>query len=201
MSDSVVDLPQPDGPRRVRNEPWGTSRLRSSTARTLPKTRLQMVQVEGRVVHQAGISLAPCPSHTQLPGSVAAADRVPFADVICDKVSPMVARVDPIGSARTDEARIDARIVRVRFRTGSLAASISMLPHTVCRHGTPCGPCAAALTAWQRGTGRWIEDWDTAAEACRASFATLIGASASGDRHAACGQRGRGHGRRLAPAG
>ena len=34
-----------------------------------------------------------------------------------------------------------------------------------------------ALLAWQRGTGRWIEDWDTIAEACRASFATLIGAS------------------------
>jgi len=34
-----------------------------------------------------------------------------------------------------------------------------------------------ALTAWQRGTGRWIEDWDSTAEACRASFATLIGAS------------------------
>jgi selenocysteine lyase/cysteine desulfurase len=34
-----------------------------------------------------------------------------------------------------------------------------------------------ALLQWQRGTGRWIEDWDTTAEACRASFATLIGAS------------------------
>ncbi len=34
-----------------------------------------------------------------------------------------------------------------------------------------------AVAAWQRGTGRWIEDWDSAAEACRASFALLIGAS------------------------
>ncbi len=34
-----------------------------------------------------------------------------------------------------------------------------------------------AIAAWQRGTGRWIEDWDSAAEACRASFAQLIGAS------------------------
>jgi selenocysteine lyase/cysteine desulfurase len=34
-----------------------------------------------------------------------------------------------------------------------------------------------ALVAWQRGTGRWIEDWDRTAEACRASFASLIGAS------------------------
>jgi selenocysteine lyase/cysteine desulfurase len=35
-----------------------------------------------------------------------------------------------------------------------------------------------ALLAWQRGTGRWIEDWDVIAEECRASFASLIGASA-----------------------
>ncbi len=34
----------------------------------------------------------------------------------------------------------------------------------------------AAIAAWQAGTGRWIEDWDSAAEDCRASFATLIGA-------------------------
>jgi len=36
-----------------------------------------------------------------------------------------------------------------------------------------------ALSAWQRGTGRWIEDWDSTAEACRASFASLIGARGS----------------------
>jgi len=29
---------------------------------------------------------------------------------------------------------------------------------------------------WQDGTGRWIEDWDSTAEDCRASFAKLIGA-------------------------
>lgn len=37
----------------------------------------------------------------------------------------------------------------------------------------------AAITAWQRGTARWIEDFDSAAEAPRASFATLIGADTS----------------------
>jgi selenocysteine lyase/cysteine desulfurase len=36
-----------------------------------------------------------------------------------------------------------------------------------------------ALVAWERGTGRWIEDWDAVAEDCRASFASLIGASAA----------------------
>jgi selenocysteine lyase/cysteine desulfurase len=36
-----------------------------------------------------------------------------------------------------------------------------------------------AVGAWQRGTARWIDDWDAIAEDCRATFASLIGASAS----------------------
>lgn len=37
---------------------------------------------------------------------------------------------------------------------------------------------SAALAAWQRGTARWIDDWDRPAEAARGLFAELIGASA-----------------------
>jgi selenocysteine lyase/cysteine desulfurase len=32
-----------------------------------------------------------------------------------------------------------------------------------------------ALSAWQQGTARWIDDWDRPAEACRGSFAALAG--------------------------
>ncbi len=35
-----------------------------------------------------------------------------------------------------------------------------------------------ALAAWQSGTADWITDWDERGEACRTSFAQLIGASA-----------------------
>lgn len=34
-----------------------------------------------------------------------------------------------------------------------------------------------ALVAWQHGTGRWIEDWDLAGEACRRSVAEMMKAS------------------------
>lgn len=37
----------------------------------------------------------------------------------------------------------------------------------------------AALGAWRAGTARWIEDWDRPADAARADFASLIGATAA----------------------
>lgn len=37
----------------------------------------------------------------------------------------------------------------------------------------------ASMEAWQRGTARWIEDFDMAAERARSSFATLIGVPTS----------------------
>jgi selenocysteine lyase/cysteine desulfurase len=36
-----------------------------------------------------------------------------------------------------------------------------------------------AIAAWQAGTGRWIEDWDTAAEGARDSFAAILGVDRS----------------------
>lgn len=36
-----------------------------------------------------------------------------------------------------------------------------------------------ALRDWQSGTGRWLDDWDKPAEAARADFASLIGATAA----------------------
>lgn len=35
----------------------------------------------------------------------------------------------------------------------------------------------AAVTQWQAGTADWISDWDVRGEACRSSFASLIGVS------------------------
>ena len=36
-----------------------------------------------------------------------------------------------------------------------------------------------AVTAWQAGSADWVTDWDTRGEACRVSFAALIGVSAT----------------------
>lgn len=48
-------------------------------------------------------------------------------------------------------------------------------------YGLPPRPAVAALSealaAWQRGTARWVDDWDRPAEAARGLFAELIGAS------------------------
>ena len=87
----------------------------------------------------------------------------------------MVERVDPSAVPDTDEARIDARIVSVRIRSGPRPHLPRCCHIRAAAPGHHAGP-ASAVSAWQDGTGRWIEDWDSAAEACRASFATLIGA-------------------------
>ena len=42
---SVVVLPQPDGPSRAKNEPWGTTRSRSSTAVKEPNDLVTEVSV------------------------------------------------------------------------------------------------------------------------------------------------------------
>ena len=50
-------------------------------------------------------------------------------------------------------------------------------------YGLPPRPAVQAmeraLRAWQTGSARWVDDWDRPAEAARAEFATIIGASAS----------------------
>ena len=42
---SVVVLPHPDGPSRAKNEPWGTTRSRSSTAVKEPNDLVTEVSV------------------------------------------------------------------------------------------------------------------------------------------------------------
>jgi selenocysteine lyase/cysteine desulfurase len=50
-------------------------------------------------------------------------------------------------------------------------------------YGLPPAPTIAAMEAalgsWRDGSARWMEDWDRPSEAARASFASLIGASAT----------------------
>ena len=50
-------------------------------------------------------------------------------------------------------------------------------------YGLPPRPAADAMAraveAWRAGTARWVDDWDRPAEAARADFASLIGATAA----------------------
>ena len=50
-------------------------------------------------------------------------------------------------------------------------------------YGLPPSPTVEAMheavARWQTGTADWVSDWDMRGEACRSSFATLIGVSAS----------------------
>ena len=50
-------------------------------------------------------------------------------------------------------------------------------------YGLPPQPTVDAMTEallrWQRGTARWVEDWDVAADRARAEFAAVVGVSST----------------------